>query len=298
MNTSLIVASFERFLLGMLLRISRREDTRKATILVYHSVSAEEDKSRLRSDSVRVKDFDLQMKFLRKQSFNVIPLQKLVYFLRTKERIPGKTVVVTFDDGYKSTFLNAYPILRKYDIPASVFVAVGYIGGGKPFPWLNSGCEEGESYELVPMSWEEVAELHSTGIEIGSHTYSHKFMPKLRKEEIEEEILKSQLVIKDKTDEVPFSFALPFSFPIKHRSWPNFESILVSALKKGGYTSCCTMLRDHITSKTPPFCLKRIPIFKYDDLNMFYAKLLGCYSWNYIPQLIFQNYFKNYGKLG
>jgi len=265
-----------------------------ATILVYHSVSSDTNKTKLLTDSVCLAEFEKQIRFLREGSFKVIPLKDLVYHLEKGEQIPRKSVVITFDDGYKNTFSNAYPILEKYKMPATVFLAAGYIGSKGLFPWLESF--RGSSYfdDLSPMNWEEVIELHNSGIEIGSHTFSHKFLPRMNRNEIEEEVLKSQSVITEKIGTIVRSFALPFSFPIKHHSWPTFRRVLLEALEKGGYTSCCTMLRGHITLKSYPFFLKRIPVVKYDNLKSFSAKLLGCYTWTRIPQYIFQALFKNY----
>lgn len=285
---------FEQSISRLLANIAHTRLIPKATILVYHSVSSNIDKSNLPTDSVSSEAFEKQIRFLRERSFKVISLKDLVYYLKEGEEIPEKSVVITFDDGYKNTFSNAYPILEKYKMPATVFLAAGYIGSKGLFPWLESFRGSSCFEDLSPMNWEEVIELHNSNIEIGSHTFYHKFLPRINRNEIEEEVLKSQSVIAEKIGTIARSFALPFSFPIKHRSWPTFRKVLLEALEKGGYTSCCTMLRGHITLKSPPFFLKRIPVVKYDNLKSFRAKLLGCYTWTRIPQYIFQALFKKY----
>jgi hypothetical protein len=147
------------------------------------------------------------------------------------------------------------------------------------------------------MNWEEIRELHKEGIEIGSHTMTHNFLPKLNAEIIEKEILKSQVVIKKQLDQTPQSLALPFSFPIKCRSWPTFESLLIKCLEKGNYTSCCTMVRGHVKLRDNLFFLKRIPVLKNDDILSFNAKLVGAYAWSRYTQYFYQLFLKKYERL-
>lgn len=269
------------------------KNVKKTTILVYHNIPVAADKTKLQSDSVNKDQFDLQMRFLRDQSFNVISLKKLVTNLEQK-KIEKKTVVITFDDGYRTNLSNALSILKKYDIPATIFLAAGYIGRKQFFPWLDLHNDAANSEDLTPMDWDEVKELFNAGIEIGSHTVSHKFLPKMDREAIEREVLQSQAIIEERVGEKPGSFALPFSFPVFHWKWPSFRSAVMNALKKGGYTCCCTLLRGHITRKTNPFLLKRIVIGKIDDLKSFHAKLCGTYACTRFPQMIYQQFLKQY----
>lgn len=289
-----LVTLIERFVSTRLASISEPVIKPRATILVYHNVPSETDRSKLRNDSVSADDFERQMLFLKENSFNVISLKTLIYFLRSGNRIPRKSIIVTFDDGYKTAYTNAYPILKKYGIPATIFLAVGFIGKSKRFPWLQT--DNGDHFVENPsaMNWDEVRQLHDAGIEIGSHTLSHRLLPKLDIRDIEEEILASQAIIQERLSHTPRALALPFSFPIVHSNWPNFKSALLRTLKKGKYTSCCTMLRRHISSRTDPFILGRLPVGKFDDLALFNAKLVGSYTWTRFPQYMFQNFLKKY----
>ncbi len=203
-------------------------------------------------------------------------------------------MVITFDDGYKNNVTNALPILQKYEIPATIFLASGYIGKNDSFPWLDSVDNNALPDDTLPMNWEEAEELQKAGMEIGSHTSYHKFLPYLEKNEIEGEILKSKELIEDNLSVSPISFALPFSYPVSHRAWPAFKKLLASTLDKNGFTSCCTMLRGHIPNNGDHFFLKRIPIGRFDDLEFFRIKLDGYYSWTRAPQYMYQKFFKKY----
>ncbi|MBT0652930.1 polysaccharide deacetylase family protein [Geomobilimonas luticola] len=263
------------------------------TILVYHGVCKAGLSSDLLPDSVLVEDFDRQMCYLHDNDYNVVSLQNLVSCLGAGKVIPENTVAITFDDGYRDTYTNAYPILQKYDLPATVFITAAFIGSEAPFPWLTSS--RGNSFDArYPMTWNEVVQLHVAGMEIGSHTYTHQFLPVLSREQIDKELKLSRQVIAEKTGVEVHSLALPYSYPLSHRRWPTFKEHLMTALVQNSYHYCCTMLRGHIVATDNPFLLSRIPVGKYDDMELFKAKLSGWYAWTRFPQYFFQRYLKTY----
>jgi peptidoglycan/xylan/chitin deacetylase (PgdA/CDA1 family) len=97
------------------------------TILLYHKISPKA--SPFFGQSVSPKVFEEQIQFLKK-NFQIIGFRDL----RSANRIQNNqkdAVIITFDDGYKDNFLHAYPILKKYDIPATIFLATDFIGTGK-----------------------------------------------------------------------------------------------------------------------------------------------------------------------
>jgi len=95
----------------------------KAVVLMYHNIrSSWEDR------------FEKQMRFI-SDHMHPISLNELVGCLSGKKQFPPKSVAVTFDDGYESVYSIAFPILRKYSIPATVFLVTGYIETDKVFWW-------------------------------------------------------------------------------------------------------------------------------------------------------------------
>ena len=92
-------------------------------ILVYHRVNDENDPF---FSGIPIDAFKRQMEYLA-SSFNIISLEEAVKRL-TKRDVPDNTIVVTFDDGYRDNYVNAFPILRKLSIPATIFLAVDAIG--------------------------------------------------------------------------------------------------------------------------------------------------------------------------
>jgi peptidoglycan/xylan/chitin deacetylase (PgdA/CDA1 family) len=145
---------------------------RSAVILMYHSVGDNNE-----FFTVKPRDFEKQMAHISKNGFNVISLTELVGLISSKKNISRKTVAVTFDDGYEDNYLNALPILKKYRIPATIFVSTALIG---------KTIRARRGTELRILSENEIREAANENlIEFGSHGSEHvKFtnesLPKLR----------------------------------------------------------------------------------------------------------------------
>jgi peptidoglycan/xylan/chitin deacetylase (PgdA/CDA1 family) len=101
--------------------------TQRLSILIYHRVLPERDPMRPTEPTVR--EFEWQMRLLR-DHFNPLSLLEAVERLGSGS-LPGNAVCVTFDDGYADNEIHALPVLRKYGIPATVFVSTGFLNGGR-----------------------------------------------------------------------------------------------------------------------------------------------------------------------
>jgi peptidoglycan/xylan/chitin deacetylase (PgdA/CDA1 family) len=104
-----------------------------ACILVYHRVTSN---CEFPSDVgfTAPEDFERQVAYLRRR-YELMSLIDLGHALAANASMPSNTAVITFDDGYRDNYLNAYPILKKYDAPATIFLATGHIDGGTPYWW-------------------------------------------------------------------------------------------------------------------------------------------------------------------
>ncbi|MCX5666251.1 MAG: polysaccharide deacetylase family protein [Candidatus Omnitrophica bacterium] len=132
-------------------------------ILMYHSFQAEEDKS---TPYISVGIFTGQMEFLAKNRYNVVGPDKIIAYMTGIEKMPAKTVAITADDGYYNFYKNAYPILKKYNLPATIFMATDKIGT--------------KGY----LGWKELREMSDSGlITVGSHTRTHPWMPSVSVDE-------------------------------------------------------------------------------------------------------------------
>jgi len=98
------------------------------TILAYHDIS----EGKYLYLSVPEKVFQMHIEFLIKKKYNIISLKRAVMMLKTGECIPKKTVVITFDDGYKSMFTTVFPLVKKKQIPITIFLSVEPLVTGHP----------------------------------------------------------------------------------------------------------------------------------------------------------------------
>jgi peptidoglycan/xylan/chitin deacetylase (PgdA/CDA1 family) len=163
-------------LVSYLMRKRRSDRNTSVPILAYHEICDLPDGvNRLHSYNVTAASFKEQMDFLHRNDYSVMKLERLISCLGGKELFPERPVILTFDDGYKNNYTNAYPVLKQYDFPATIFLATNYIGSDRVFPWLNALLSRDVKLaeNWMPMSWQEVEEMSQSNIAFGSHTCSH-----------------------------------------------------------------------------------------------------------------------------
>jgi peptidoglycan/xylan/chitin deacetylase (PgdA/CDA1 family) len=108
----------------------RRSLTRaQVVILMYHSIGPRR-KGSSDNDVVDTLAFKKQIEYLC-ANYEILSLDTLVKLMYEKKGLPGKAVVITFDDGHKSDFIYAYPILKRHRIPATIFLTTGHVGSGE-----------------------------------------------------------------------------------------------------------------------------------------------------------------------
>lgn len=164
-------------------------------ILMYHYVNDEEPlKSKL---GISPKTFERQMRFLREHKYNILSLDELADLIKNKKKMPPKTVAITFDDGYLDNYTNVFPVLKKYRIPATIFVVVDRLGR-----------RYGNDYYVDAAQLKEM--LDSGLITIGSHSLSHPNLSEdLSEDELKKEIGQSKQTLEEMLA-VPIKF---FSYP-------------------------------------------------------------------------------------
>lgn len=167
----------------------------KLVVLCYHNMGSDK-KAYTVSGPVFSKHLDL----LVEQGFKFVNLQQVDDYYYNNKPLPPKSVVITFDDGNESTYLQAYPILKARKIPWTMFVYPTAIEAGPKRGFMN---------------WSQVKEIASNGASIGCHTYWHPYLTSYKKEKDPEKWLKLQLVdsrryIEEKTGKPVTTLAIPF----------------------------------------------------------------------------------------
>jgi len=219
-------------------------------VLSYYRLS----KNKPSKIAITQDDFKAQMKYLKENGYHVITLDQLLGFLDYQEQIPEKSVAITFDDGWISVYDIAFPILKKYGFPATIFIYTDFIGGGKA------------------MSWKQIKELSEAGFDIQCQTKTHRDLTVLKEKESFKEYFKSlemeisypKKLIKKKLNKECKCLAYPYGIT---------NNLVIAMLKKHGYRAAFT-----VDNRSNPFFIdkykiNRSAIYGEYDIEKFKNKL-------------------------
>jgi peptidoglycan/xylan/chitin deacetylase (PgdA/CDA1 family) len=147
---------------------------------MYHSVSPDAlPENRI---AISTETFERQMHFLKNHQYNVLPLESLAALIKGRKRIPSKTISITFDDGYKDNYIYAFPILKKYNLSAAIFIITDEVG------------------RADRLSWDEIKTMQDSGIvTFGSHTLGPEPLINIKSEqELRKQIFDSKKILEEK----------------------------------------------------------------------------------------------------
>ncbi len=198
--------------------------------------------------------FNQQMKYLKDNGYRVVSPADLLDFLKYRRQIPIKSVLITIDDGYKSIYDIAWPILKKYNFTATVFVYTNYVGISKK-----------------ALTWDDLRELKSYGFSIGSHTVSHADLTKKNPDEkpddfyhrITEELLLSKKIIDKELGQDTIGLSFPYGRQNRN---------VLKLAEAAGYKIAVTVDRGSNPFFTNPLALNRDMILK-KEMKTFISRL-------------------------
>jgi peptidoglycan/xylan/chitin deacetylase (PgdA/CDA1 family) len=233
-------------------------------ILMYHSISeAHEAAHPYYRVNTSPKMFADQMRFLAAQGYRTITLQEL-----TNNEPVGKSVVITFDDGFSDFYFNANPILKEHGFRATVFLVTASVGES----FNGRRC----------LDWGQIRELYAAGVTFGSHSHTHRQLRYLDRSAIVEELRRSKGTIEDKLGCAVIDFSYPYRFPEENRE---FKGLISEELTNAGYARCVTTIIGRYRSGDDPMLIKRLPVNSSDDASFLDAKLNGSYDWLHVAQV-------------
>ena len=134
------------------------DQTAQVIIFCYHRLV---DKVRYPGTEITPAAFEAQMKELKDKGITVISMQDLLAWKRGEKNIPPRCAVITFDDGWKSQYEVAWPILKKYGYPVTMFIYTEGVRGGS----LGGG---------EAITWEQLADMRDNGVDIQAHSATHQ----------------------------------------------------------------------------------------------------------------------------
>ncbi|MDN4162846.1 polysaccharide deacetylase family protein [Nocardioides abyssi] len=196
--------------------------------------------------STGVDDFRRHLDALEGWGAQVLPLTEAVERLRAGT-LPERAVALTFDDGYASVVDTAWPILRERGLPMTLFVVSGILEGHR-FAWDAHEADPCRVGRLRPATADELLAAAQEGLDIGSHTVSHPWLPELDDATLRHEMVDSRAALEELLGREVRSVAYPTG------GWdPRVRAAALAA----GYTVGITVDRGLNTDRVHPLSLRR-----------------------------------------
>jgi peptidoglycan/xylan/chitin deacetylase (PgdA/CDA1 family) len=258
------------YLARPLMASARRESSSALPILMYHSISdTHEDVAPYYRVCTSPAAFARQITFIARNGYQTLTLDQAQQFLH-KGRDLSKFVVITFDDGFRDFYMNAFPILMEHGFTATMYLPTSFISGQRR-AFKDREC----------LTWSEVREMRQAGICFGSHTVNHPKLVTLDWPRINDELRDSRAEIEQQLGSEISHFAYPYAFP---QANGEFSAHFRDCLEQHGYRTCVTTELGRVTAQDDAFRWKRLPANSCDDLDLLQAKLAGAYDWMRWPQ--------------
>lgn len=248
---------------SLLLFFGKRSESSKVSVLMYHRVVGNSGLELDIDEAV----FERQIYWL-KENYDVVSLDALtdggLPNLGNGESSGKPKVVLTFDDAYLDFYQFVWPLLKKWRLPATLYVPTGYLENPSDVP-LSDKNSVGESF--LPITWGMLEELHNCPlITIGAHSHTHREFPSLSAGEIQNEVGTSDGLFQEKLGYRPQHFAFPrgaWDEESQHALGDRYQS---HALVSGGVLD----LRSFDLLKLP-----RVPVLRSDGFFWFKQRVLG-----------------------
>jgi peptidoglycan/xylan/chitin deacetylase (PgdA/CDA1 family) len=218
-------------------------------VLCYHGIGPQA-RGRL---VMAAKAFEEQMHYLKREGYRVITLQEFLEFTTLRRQLPRKTVVLTFDDGWKSFKEFAYPVLKDLGFAATLFIYTDFVGA------------------RAALSWAELKELAQEGFDIQAHSKTHTDMRRKPGEPDEEyvrrvtaELVQPLTTFQQRLGRTPTILAYPYGA---------HDDAVTTRTREAGYVAAFDVRRQGNPSFTPPLTIHRAQVYSEMSLEDFVKNL-------------------------
>lgn len=207
-------------------------------ILLYHHVALHQSENLY---YISPDAFERQMYLLHEWGYRTISLELLVKAIKQGAELPPKPIILTFDDGSETVYMNALPIMQKYNFTGTAYIVYNYVG--------------------IPnyMTPDQIRELYASGWELGSHSLSHTDLTE-RPDRQMDEIVESRRKLQSLLGVPILSFSYPFG---------TYDENSVYYAHYAGYIAAMGLGRESLQGNKNLFYLYRQAVKGTDDLKTF-----------------------------
>lgn len=210
-------------------------------ILMYHSVSISANRL-----CIPPQKLDQQFTWLQQNGFNTITMKRLLYSLNKHQALPSRAIVLTFDDGYRDNYDQAFPLLQKHHMVATIFLMTAKIG------------------TAVGLTPDQIKHMQEYGIEFGSHTVHHVDLRYVSAAGLISEIQGSKHILENILGEKVVSFSYPSG---------KYTAATIQAVKDAGFEGAVTTAPGKIMPNYNVYLLPRVRVNGDESLSQFIASI-------------------------
>ena len=220
--------------------------TERLPILAYRRISPDG------LEAITPQVFEQHLQYLKDRGYYSASWEDWQRAKQARTPLPGKAVLMTFDGGYLDFFQYAWPLLKRFDFTATVFLVAESIG--KTNSW-----EKAEFEEVQLMGWSEIWQLRDAGIEFGSMSATHQPLTALSPTEIVREAAKSRAILEQGLEKSVKCFAYPYG---------DFDPIVAHLIGASGYTFGVSYQLNFSSFDDALLSLPRIPVTAENALKL------------------------------
>lgn len=238
-------------------RTVRTSIMKRFIILMYHMVCKPTTHKEARY-ACPPERLEQHLQYIKSSHYSVVSLNEIEQHLLLGKILPDNSVAITFDDGFEDNYTQAFSLLQKYNIPATIFLASGVIGGSNK--WMA-----GKDYpERKMLNWEQIKEMRDYNISFGAHTVSHPKLPELDTLSASDEIIQSKNQIENQLGTPCLHFAYPYGL---------FREETPDIVKNAELTLACSTRSGFNNRETNPFLLNRLEVYGTDSVRALKQKM-------------------------
>lgn len=232
-------------------------------VVMYHRVINKSENEGIHGTYIYENIFREHMKYLKDNNFSVITFEDLNNIgWRNRFDKNKKYIIITFDDGYVDNYELAFPILKKFNFKATIFLM-----GESTYNEWDVKADGEKSFPL--MSVEMIKEMQDYGIEFGAHTFNHPKLNKLSNDEIKHQIVDVKKPLEEKIGREIITFAYPYGI---------LNDYAKKMVEEAGYTFGVATDSGSVCLSDDLYQIRRIAIFPNTNLFSFKRKVKGNYN--------------------